>query len=35
METRRNEKLCESLGGDNIVKYIDVRRLQLAVMYSE
>jgi len=30
METRRNEKLCESLDGDDLVKYIYVRRLQLA-----
>jgi hypothetical protein len=30
MEARPNEKLCESLEGDGIVKYINVRRLQLA-----
>jgi hypothetical protein len=30
MEPRHNEKLCESLDVDDIVKYINVRRLQLA-----
>ena len=30
MEIRRNEKLCEPLDGVDIVKYTNVRRLQLA-----